>query len=150
VIRHIVPTPPEPAAGVPDRPARADQPRAVQRGPLKLVQPGADRSEPGGINRVHAPGPFRLVRHETRGFQNLEVVGHGGSTDRQAVREGANRPWAAGQPLEEGAAGRIGQSSQRACEVSPHGRSISIDPPIEAQRTCWGGGETDLCGGIWG
>jgi hypothetical protein len=77
------------------------------------------------------------------------MVGHGGPTDRQAVSEGANRPWAAGQPLEEGATGRIGQSGERACEVSPHRRSIRIDAPIEAQRTSWGGGETDLCRGEW-
>ena len=92
--------------------------KSLQGAIPELVQPCPDGPEPGWIDGVDASCSLRAVRDETGGFQDLEVLGDGRSTDRQALSEFADCPWAAGQPLENRAAGRIGQSGERTLYVS--------------------------------
>ena len=78
----------------------------------EAVQIGAHDIETGPVNPVDTPGAIRMVRDQTGGLQNLEMLGYRGTADRQAARQAGHIGRAIPEPFKYQVTGGIAQSSE--------------------------------------
>src|SRR5262249_59427152 len=71
----------------------------------KLVEPLPQRAEPVGVDVVDAAGALGPVPHQARLLQDLEMLRYRRAADRQAPRDGADRPWSRLEPPQHAPAG---------------------------------------------
>ena len=90
----------------------------VERLGPELIEPGPELAEPFRVDLVDVPSALRLVDHEPRVLQDLEVLRHGRPADRQLARELADRARRAREPLEDLAPGRVGEGREGDRSVS--------------------------------
>src|SRR5213075_3515691 len=87
---------------------------------VEPLQPRADALE--SVGREHAPADTAdlLRRHELRLLEQPDVLLHPGQRHAEGLGELADRRAAGAEPLEDGAAGRVGEG----CEGEVDGRWI--------------------------
>src|SRR5215471_7800434 len=73
----------------------------VERLRPELIEPGAELAEPVRVDLVDVASALRLMDHEPRVLQDLEMLRHGRSADRQLGRELADRARRACESLED-------------------------------------------------
>ena len=96
------------------------RPRHSGRGPVpESVEPGADRPEPGRIDRVDAARALGLVAHQPRLLQHLQMLRHGRPADRQPRGELAHRHRPLGEPLDDRLAHRLGKRGKQVSHSLP-------------------------------
>ena len=88
----------------------------------ELVEVGAQHAQPLLIDGVDATRAGGTVGDEPGVLEHLEVLGDGGAADRQLAGQLADRARALGDPLEDRAAGRIGERGEPVALVSRHER----------------------------
>jgi len=81
----------------------------VESVPPELVEPASQFAETVRIDAVDTARPFRSIDHETRVFQGFEVLRDGRAAHRQRDGNHPHRGRAVAQPLEYGAASRVGK-----------------------------------------
>ena len=79
----------------------------------EAVEIGAYRVDAGGVDLVEASPADRLVQHQPGVLEHLEVLGDGGTADRETRRQLADDTRAVGQAFEDGPAGGIAECSRR-------------------------------------
>ena len=62
-----------------------------------------------GIDPVHAPRAGGVIGHQAGGLEHLEVLGHGGPSDREFAGDLHDRLRSGTQPFEDGAAGPVAE-----------------------------------------
>jgi hypothetical protein len=73
----------------------------------KRSRVGLEAGEPFWIDLVHAPGAGGVVCYQTGGFEHLEVLGHGGPSDREPASDLYYRLGPGTQPFQDGPASPI-------------------------------------------
>jgi hypothetical protein len=75
----------------------------------KRSRVGLEPGEPFGIDLVQAPCAGGVVCHQASSFEHLEVLGHGGPSDRELAGDFYYRLGPGTQPFEDGPASPIAE-----------------------------------------
>ena len=75
--------------------------------PPEPLEIGAKRAEPSGIDLIDAAIAVGPVDDQSRILEHPQVLRDGGTAHRELAGELADRPWALGEALEDGAPRRI-------------------------------------------
>ena len=81
----------------------------IERAAPKLIEPAPQFAQAVRINAIHPACSFSPIEHETRFLQGFEMLRYSGATHRQCGGNYPHRGRAVAQPLEHGAAGRVGE-----------------------------------------
>jgi hypothetical protein len=85
-------------------------------------QPGAHGGDAVRVEPVDAAGALGLGHDQATVAEHLEVLGDGGTADRQLVGQLLHRRGPAGEQFEDGATGRVAEQTQPRISVSRHKR----------------------------
>jgi hypothetical protein len=69
--------------------------------------------EAAALDAVEPPGAVALRAHEPSALEDAQMLGHRGACDAKPARDAPDRERAAPEPLEDQAAGRIGEGLDR-------------------------------------
>jgi hypothetical protein len=89
------------------------QAERLERVAPETIQIATKVLEPAALDAVEPPRALALRAHEPSALEYAQMLGHRGAGDAKSARDPPDSQGAAPEPLEDEAAGRIGQSLDR-------------------------------------